>query len=366
MGVYPQRKARFYTYICRNMTRFRQSTRSQLLAYQYAYGNKTASGVCLQTITDYSPFGVALDGRTIQGDAYRYGFDGMEKDDEVKGLGNSYDFGARMYDSRVGRWLSRDPIEVKYPNLSPYQFVSNCPIIYVDPDGKIIDLSKLTSEQITKVEAQIELMKASPLFTKMYESLVNSEEIFYLNSPNDIVLGGGKYDPNDKSINFSLEGLNPELVMSQEMFHAYQLSPEMKKIVSRGKEDGQYLITDIETEGEVATFYMAQEVYGVEDNPYYPLLGSTYERVNGQFKHGTVFMNENTPSSTELSSKEFNKNYQEYKTRFTKDAKFQSKPKNYQGPFNNARCEALLKIVKEIEADTNNLQGPRLEDGSYY
>jgi hypothetical protein len=34
---------------------------------------------------------------------YRYGFNGMEKDDEVKnGKGNSYDFGARMYDSRLG------------------------------------------------------------------------------------------------------------------------------------------------------------------------------------------------------------------------------------------------------------------------
>ncbi|CAG5087384.1 hypothetical protein CRYO30217_03469 [Parvicella tangerina] len=60
----------------------------------------------------------------------------MEKDDEVKGGGNSYDFGARMYDSRLGRWLSIDELAGKYPNESPFNFVSNIPIIHVDPDGR--------------------------------------------------------------------------------------------------------------------------------------------------------------------------------------------------------------------------------------
>src|SRR5690606_36422730 len=54
----------------------------------------------------------------VKAGGYRYGFNGMEKDNEVKGKGNSYDFGARMYDSRLGRWLSIDPLTGKYPNLS--------------------------------------------------------------------------------------------------------------------------------------------------------------------------------------------------------------------------------------------------------
>jgi len=41
---------------------------------------------------------------------YRYGFNGMEKDDEVKGKGNSYTTHFRMLDPRLGRWLSTDPI----------------------------------------------------------------------------------------------------------------------------------------------------------------------------------------------------------------------------------------------------------------
>ncbi|MFT3884721.1 MAG: RHS repeat-associated core domain-containing protein [Flavobacteriales bacterium] len=72
-------------------------------------------------------------------EGYRWGFNGMEKDDEVHGsVGTSYDFGARLYDPRVGRWLSLDPAARDYPTLSPYVFVANSPIAFVDPDGKKI------------------------------------------------------------------------------------------------------------------------------------------------------------------------------------------------------------------------------------
>jgi RHS repeat-associated protein len=86
--------------------------------------------------TDYSPFGVELDGRTQSPEAYRYSFNGMEKDDEVKGEGNSYDFGARMLDVRLGRWLSIDAYARKYSDLSPYHFAYCCPIRVIDPNGK--------------------------------------------------------------------------------------------------------------------------------------------------------------------------------------------------------------------------------------
>jgi len=63
----------------------------------------------------------------------------MEKDDEVRnGKGNSYDFGARMLDPRIGRWLSVDALEKKYTSLSPYNFVANTPLQAKDPDGRII------------------------------------------------------------------------------------------------------------------------------------------------------------------------------------------------------------------------------------
>lgn len=74
---------------------------------------------------------------TFIGGGYRYGFNGMEKDDEVKGSGNSLDFGARIYDSRLGRFLSTDPYQKILSFYSPYLFAGNKPIVAIDKDGEI-------------------------------------------------------------------------------------------------------------------------------------------------------------------------------------------------------------------------------------
>jgi RHS repeat-associated protein len=89
----------------------------------------------MRSTSDYSGFGVQLDGRTSESEGYRYGFNGMEKDDEIKGPGNSYDFGARMYDARVGRFLTMDAFSYKYPYFSPFVFAGNMVINSIDING---------------------------------------------------------------------------------------------------------------------------------------------------------------------------------------------------------------------------------------
>lgn len=59
----------------------------------------------------------------------------MEKDDELKGIGNSYDFGARMLDPRVGRWFAPDKMASRSPDWSPYRFCFDNPLRFVDKDG---------------------------------------------------------------------------------------------------------------------------------------------------------------------------------------------------------------------------------------
>jgi len=78
---------------------------------------------------------------------YRYGFNGMEKDDEVKGSGNSYDFGARMYDARVGRWWSRDKFEASKSYISTYSSFRNNSMLFVDPDGNDEIISIVIKQQ---------------------------------------------------------------------------------------------------------------------------------------------------------------------------------------------------------------------------
>jgi RHS repeat-associated protein len=92
--------------------------------------------VGIRNSTDYSPFGVELDGRTVSLDGYRFGFQNQEKDDEIKGDGSSYDFGARLFDPRLGRWLTIDPMASEYTSHSPYVYVRNNPILRIDPNGK--------------------------------------------------------------------------------------------------------------------------------------------------------------------------------------------------------------------------------------
>ena len=73
----------------------------------------------LYNFANYYPFGMQYTVTASSYDAngdYRYGYNGKEKDDEIKGEANSMDFGARVYDPRVGRWVSVDPLEREYPN----------------------------------------------------------------------------------------------------------------------------------------------------------------------------------------------------------------------------------------------------------
>jgi RHS repeat-associated protein len=89
------------------------------------------------TAQDYYSFGMAMPGRkyTKPNSGYRYGFNGKENDNDVKDEGNQQDYGMRIYDPRLAKFLSVDPISRRYPMLTPYQFASNRPIDGIDLDG---------------------------------------------------------------------------------------------------------------------------------------------------------------------------------------------------------------------------------------
>ena len=84
---------------------------------------------------DYYPFGAPMPERTFNSGNYRYGFNAKENDNEVKGIGNQQDYGMRVYDPRLGRFLSVDPLFKDFAFYTPYQFSGNKPIWKIDLDG---------------------------------------------------------------------------------------------------------------------------------------------------------------------------------------------------------------------------------------
>jgi RHS repeat-associated protein len=106
---------------------------------------------------------------------YRYGYNGKENDNTIKGTGNSVDFGARMYDSRLGRWFAVDPLTKSFPSQSPYNFVYNDVIRKTDigglygSDGHFWTVYALgLSMGLSKTDA-LELAKAS----EYYDNIVH-------------------------------------------------------------------------------------------------------------------------------------------------------------------------------------------------
>jgi RHS repeat-associated protein len=119
--------------------------------------------------SDYSPYGTLLHHRhgTQSGsDSYRYAFQGQEKDDEIKGEGNSYNYTYRMHDPRIGRFFAVDPLTAKYPWYTPYQFSGNKPIQFVELEGLEEDISgansggKSPEEMVKYLQSRIEANEA--------------------------------------------------------------------------------------------------------------------------------------------------------------------------------------------------------------
>jgi outer membrane protein OmpA-like peptidoglycan-associated protein len=78
----------------------------------------------LSPLIVYSPFGVALEGRSWSvGSGYRYGFQAQEGELEIST--GTICFSFRVDDTRIGRFFTLDPMLYRFPELSPYAFSGN-------------------------------------------------------------------------------------------------------------------------------------------------------------------------------------------------------------------------------------------------
>ena len=83
-------------------------------------------------VTNYYPFGLMHNAQSYSFDnAYQYKYNGKELQET-----GMYDYGARFYMPDIGRWGVVDPLAEVSRRWSPYTYVLNNPIKFVDPDGR--------------------------------------------------------------------------------------------------------------------------------------------------------------------------------------------------------------------------------------
>jgi RHS repeat-associated protein len=98
----------------------------------------------------YYPFGLTMAGVSDKAlktnyaeNKYRYSGKELQHQEFSDGSGlEEYDYGARMEDPQLGRWMVQDQSATKYFELSPYVYVENNPFIKIDPDGREVIVTR--------------------------------------------------------------------------------------------------------------------------------------------------------------------------------------------------------------------------------
>ncbi|SFT88723.1 RHS repeat-associated core domain-containing protein, partial [Chryseobacterium formosense] len=163
---------------------------------------KEGNDLLVTDSNDYYPFGMSFI-RNEEEEAYfgtgsykNYKYNGKELQET-----GMYDYGARFYMPDIGRWGVVDPLAEKYRRWSPYNYVVNNPIRYIDPDGRFIIDSKATKEQRVIIQKAIELARSFLKDNQVLNSVMKRGNLSYSQLKRDFTNGKGPTITLDKSLN---------------------------------------------------------------------------------------------------------------------------------------------------------------------
>ncbi|MFM9987960.1 RHS repeat-associated core domain-containing protein, partial [Flavobacterium sp.] len=171
----------------------------------------------------------------------RYGFQGQEKDDELKGEGNSLNYTFRMHDSRVGRFFTIDPLTKKYPMLSPYHFGGNNPISLIELEG--LEGVSVVNHKTKTVTVLLNIYYAPGTNTDQSGFTKNEVETIQADLTCEVTKQSYTYDVSgtDYSVNFKFNFIETEtLTKARELRDA---NPSESAVLSKSE-----LVSQIKTD----------------------------------------------------------------------------------------------------------------------
>lgn len=124
--------------------------------------------------TNYYAFGLEIPGLSSKAIGFgeksmnRVKFNGKEVQSKefTDGSGLEWeDFGARMYDNQVARWMAIDELAEQYFNYSPYEFGLNDPIGKIDADGRDVIVVRTGPKPASNGEIRRETGNPGSTFT---------------------------------------------------------------------------------------------------------------------------------------------------------------------------------------------------------
>ena len=187
----------------------------------------------VESLADYYPFGMTLLGRSYNAHTSRHGFTGHEKESDLsEGI---YTTEYRLYDARVGRWLSVDPLFEKYVGMSPYNYCMLNPVMLVDPDGEDVvicdgeehflyepqtsNLYDGNNVVIKNSVAVLNDMYSTKSGSKVLNALISSPTEYKIKSTGDAYSKGYAVSKGNE-VDFG--GIFELNTFSHELFHQYQ------------------------------------------------------------------------------------------------------------------------------------------------